>query len=64
MKRPDGSMGGTTSFGGYDLAGGGASTGVGSGLRSEREDKMMVEAAAPAAAETPATIAKVNFDMT
>ena len=37
--------------------------GVEIGLRSEREDKMRVDAAAPAAAETPATIARVIFDM-
>jgi NAD(P)-dependent dehydrogenase (short-subunit alcohol dehydrogenase family) len=32
-------------------------------LRSEREDRIRVVAAAPAAAETPATMAMVSFDM-
>lgn len=63
MKRPEGSMGGIISFGTKDLTGGGAVMGSTVGLRCEREDKMRVVAAAPAAAETPATIARVVFDM-
>lgn len=63
LKSPEGSMGVTRSLGVYGLAGGGASMGVEVGLRSEREDRMRVEAAAPAAAETPATIARVSFDI-